>query len=104
MNSRTAKRVTFIVSMAVLAAFVLSLLWRIPYIYTLTGFSGWIFLGHLITADDDAPGGFSNPDGSTAFPLAELAIKGLVFMGLLGLIFFVPSVTHIGGTPWLDWP
>lgn len=26
--------------------------------------TGWAFLGHLITLDDDAPGGWSNPERS----------------------------------------
>ena len=50
---------------------VLSLLFHIPYMYTLIGFSAWVFVGHLVTADDDLPGGWSNPDGKLRFPWGE---------------------------------
>jgi hypothetical protein len=50
--------------------------------------SGWALLGHLVTLDDDAPGGWSspaNPVQAKAFwrgSLAQLALKLVVFGGL----------------------
>jgi hypothetical protein len=44
--------------------------------------SGWAFFGHLITLDDDAPGGWSNPNKSGAIwraSLLQLLLKGTVF-------------------------
>ena len=44
--------------------------------------SGWAAVGHLVTLDDDAPGGWSNPDQSRSFwrtSLSQLAIKASVF-------------------------
>jgi hypothetical protein len=44
--------------------------------------SGWVFVGHLITLDDDASGGWSNPDRSIGLwrrSLFELVVKGIVF-------------------------
>jgi hypothetical protein len=79
-------------------AFLLSFIWHVPYIFTVVGFSAWAFLGHLVTADDDMPGGFSNPDGSLPSLRGELAIKGLVLLALMGLIAFVPSLRALGGT------
>ncbi|MGB1562042.1 MAG: hypothetical protein ACPHN2_11135 [Sinimarinibacterium flocculans] len=76
---------------------LLSLFWQIPYVFTAIGFSAWAFLGHLITADDDARGGWSNPDGSLPFPWAELAIKGVVLAGLCGVAAFFPGVRAFGG-------
>ena len=60
-------------------------------------FSGWAALGHLVTLDDDWPGGWSSPADpreARAFwfkSVAELAIKALIFGGL---IWFVVT----------DWP
>lgn len=36
----------------------LSAAFGVPYAYTTAGFAGWAFLGHLVTLDDDLPGGF----------------------------------------------
>jgi len=99
MNIDTVRHVARIGLLALFTAFVLSLAWHIPYIYTVTGYATWTVVGHLITADDDAPGGFSNPDGARPFPWAELAIKGLVLLILVGLIISVPSIRLFGGEP-----
>jgi hypothetical protein len=54
--------------------------------------SGWAAIGHLVTLDDDAPGGWSSPANSAeakAFwrrSLAELTVK---FVILGGLVWFV---------------
>ena len=45
--------------------------------------AAWIFFGHLITLDDDATDGFSNPTGSEEFwrrSKTELRLKGLLFL------------------------
>jgi hypothetical protein len=47
--------------------------------------SGWMFIGRLITIDDELPSGFYNPDGKLPLPKFELAGAGLVFVGLVGL-------------------
>lgn len=53
-------------------AILFSLIWAVPFIFTVTGFAGWAFLGHVVTADDDAPGGWSSPDGELPFPWGGL--------------------------------
>jgi hypothetical protein len=83
----------------VTTALLLSWFWRVPYIYTQIGFSAWAFVGHLVTSDDDLPGGWSNPDGAYPFPWAELMIKGLVFAILGAVALFVPFVRSLGGPP-----
>lgn len=67
-------------------------LWSVPYAYTVLAFSGWVFFGHLVTADDDAPGGWSNPDGSASSPWVSLAAKGGFFLGLCLLVALFPAV------------
>jgi hypothetical protein len=99
MKPELAKRVAKLLAIVIATAVLLSLVWGVPYIFTIIGFSAWAFVGHLITADDDAPGGWSNPDGSLPFPWAELAIKGAVLGALCTLAVLVPAVRVFGGAP-----
>ena len=51
--------------------------------------SGWAFLGHLITIDDELPGGWSNPEGSRAVwsrSLAEMVLKVVLFVASIWLL------------------
>lgn len=80
-----------------IAAVLLSLIWRVPYLYTLAGAAAWGFRGHLVTADDDAPGGWSNPDGSTPFPWRELAVKAAFLALLVAIAVIFPSLRTLGG-------
>ncbi len=70
---------------------------HVPYVYTLIGFSAWALLGHLVTADDDAPGGWSNPDGSHPFPWVELLIKAVVLGALSVTAALSPAIRGLGG-------
>ena len=88
-----------LLAIVVATALLLSALWHVPYIFTLIGFAAWAFFGHLITADDDAPGGWSNPDGSTSFPWVELALKAAVFLALCAVAAFVPLTRSFGAAP-----
>jgi hypothetical protein len=90
------KRYGIMLTMVCATAVLLSLVGKVPYLYTVTGFAVWTFVGHLITIDDDAPDGWSNPDGSIPFPWAELAIKASILLGLLGALFFVPTLRAFG--------
>jgi hypothetical protein len=52
--------------------------------------SGWFFLGHLVTLDDDMPGEWSNPNASRKvwlLSLGELALKGIIFLALLLVVY-----------------
>jgi hypothetical protein len=47
--------------------------------------SGWAAFGHLVTLDDDMPGGWSNSERSRAFwlkSLGQLAMKFAIFVGV----------------------
>ena len=51
--------------------------------------SGWAFFGHLITIDDELPGGWSNPEGSRAIwrrSLVEMMLKMVLFFASLCLL------------------
>lgn len=99
MKSKAAKHYFKLLAIVAGTAVLLSLFWQVPYIFTAIGFSAWAFFGHLITADDDAPGGWSNPDGSLPFPWAELAVKGAALAGLCAVAAFFPAVRGLGGAP-----
>lgn len=78
---------------------LLSLIANVPYIYSVLGFSIWIFAGHLITLDDDAKGGYSNPEDSKEIWLSskkELAVKFLALISLLIIVFLFPSIKEYG--------
>jgi hypothetical protein len=92
MNLRTLSRVVVPLGLVAAICVALSLLWHVPYIYTLIGLSVWAFFGHLITADDDALGGWSNPDGKAPFHWQALV---LISLGLIAVAF--PSVRALGG-------
>jgi hypothetical protein len=56
--------------------------------------AGWALLGHLVTLDDDAPAGFSNPDASPSVwrtSLIELLAKGLLFAFVAIAVMSGPS-------------
>ena len=43
--------------------------------------TGWALFGHLITLDDDAPGGWSNPERSRRFWMRSLlTVAGLMVL------------------------
>lgn len=40
-----------------LVSLALSWFFGVPYYYTFLGFLGWVVAGHLVTIDDEGPGG-----------------------------------------------
>ncbi len=99
MPTKQYKGILIWFSFAITAIVLLSLIARVPYIYSILGLCIWIFVGHLVTLDDEAPDGFSNPDNSKEIWLSskkELAIKLLVLICLLTVIFLFPSLKEYG--------
>lgn len=89
----------FVIPSAIIAtALVLSLVWHVPYVFTFIGFLAWAFFGHLVTMDDEAPGGWSNPDGSLPFPWGRLILKALVLVALCILAIVFPAVRGLGSS------
>ena len=78
-------------------AVLLSFIWHVPYLYTLIGVAAWAFIGHIVTADDDARGGWSNPDGSIPFPWQEVAVKTALLALLLVVAVLFPGLRAFGG-------
>lgn len=87
------------VATVVFVAVLLSVLFGIPYIYTICGFSAWAAMGHLITIDDDRLGGFSNPEEDKNLwnlSLLLLLLKFVVLAVLLLVALNIPSVSQLG--------
>ena len=86
-------------SAATAVVFAVSYAFDVPYIYTVTGIAGFVFIGHFVTLDDDAPGGWSNPDESMRVwsgSLFGLFLKLVVLAILLLLLFAFPEITKYG--------
>lgn len=100
-ESRPNKPLLFAMAVAFVIAIsiILSLLARVPYMYTVCGFAAWAAIGHLVTLDDDASGGWSNPDNSKEVwrkSRRELILKFVVLFALLAITFSVPSLNNWG--------
>jgi len=82
-------------AVAIALIFGLSYFMNTPYIYTIIGLSIWIFVGHLVTLDDDMKGGWSNPENLTSIwnsSKLELLVKFLVVISLLIILFAFPTI------------
>ena len=67
----------------------------VPFIYTILGFSAWAFVGHLVTVDDDMPGGFSNLEDDDEIlkeSKKELNIKLLVLVCIITIAIIFPNI------------
>lgn len=95
--SSVLKSLTILVSVAVLFALALSLLWQVPYVFTFVGLAALVVIGHLVTIDDDMPDGWSNEDGSQPFPWGELLLKLAVLVALGLVAFLFPTIRALGG-------
>ena len=89
------KRIALLFLGTSIAAIGLSALWHVSYIFTFLGVAALVLVGHVVTIDDDLPGGWSNPDGSQPFPWGELLVKAAVVV-LLALLALVPGIRALG--------
>ena len=93
-------RVTVLVILVIVLCIALSLLADVPYLYTVTGVAVWAAAGHLVTLEDDAPGGWSNSEKSSETwkqSKAELLLKFAILFVLISIIFFFPDLARLGG-------
>jgi hypothetical protein len=97
MDSDYARRAGVAALTLAACAVALSLLWRVPYIYTVIGAVAWSFVGFIVTVDDDLSGGWSpNPGGRRAVA-AQLASIAALLAGLIALAVFFPAGRAAGG-------
>lgn len=99
MNVASFRQVAIPILLIVGLCLALSAIWKVPYIFTVIALSGWAFIGHLVTVDDDLPGGWSNPDGKVPAPWCHLALKGIAFSTLCFLAIQFPALRSFGGAP-----
>jgi hypothetical protein len=92
MSKRVQSVVLYIVLALSVASFAVARLyspsWALKIGVAPVIFAGSALLGHLMTLDDDARGGFSNPQSSSGIwrsSLLELTLKA----GLFGLVCFL---------------
>jgi hypothetical protein len=81
----------------VVAAVLLSLVFSVPYVFTVTGFAGLAFAGHVVTIDEDLRGGWGDTGEKCPFPWGELLSKAVVFFGLCWAIAAFPALKSFGG-------
>lgn len=90
--------------LAVHLAFTLGLhfVFDLPLGYTaLAVFVGWPVLGTVVTADDDLPGGWSNPDGTVPPPWATAWFWGVLSLRFsIAMVAFLVETMMFGAEPW----
>jgi len=85
------KRQLLYLGIALTLTLSLYVVFDLPLGYTaLAVFVGWPVVGTIVTADDDLPGGWSNPDGSMPLPWTTAW-----FWGLLSLRFSIAMVAFM---------
>ncbi|TZF83510.1 hypothetical protein [Cognatilysobacter lacus] len=95
--SDLARRVGLTAAIFAACTFAASLLWRIPYIFTVIGLIVIGLVGFLVTLDDDLPGGWSpHPGGRRAVFIYLAAFVG-VFAAAIAIAVFFPAVQALGG-------
>lgn len=67
-------------------------------------FVGWPVVGTLVTADDDLPGGWSNPDGTVPPPWCTAWFWGLLALrfSIAMLAFVVERFLSASGISWVS--
>jgi hypothetical protein len=97
MVSDIARRVGLSAAIFAVCAFAASLLWHIPYIFTVIALLCLGLVGFVVTLDDDLPGGWDqHPRGRRAV-LVQLAAVVCAFAAAVAVAVFFPAVRALGG-------
>jgi hypothetical protein len=95
-KSTSAKAVLLALAISVAMAVGLSVIFHVPYVFTAIGLSVWAFFGHLVTVDEDKPGGWSNLHNQpTSSWLSLLAKAGLLAL-LCAIVVLFPALRSLG--------
>lgn len=74
MVNEMARRVGLSAAISAACAIAASLLWHVPYIFTIIALLGVGLVGSAVTLDDDLPDGWSPHPGGRRAVLAQLAL------------------------------
>ncbi|RJX34198.1 MAG: hypothetical protein C4516_00675 [Oxalobacter sp.] len=78
------------------ACVAFSTLWRIPYIYTLIGFSVWTLANELVLDEDELISGGIHPEEIAHLSFRTLGIKAFLLISLCYLALQFPGIRNIG--------
>jgi hypothetical protein len=87
------------VSIGVAAAIAVaaSLLWRVPYIYSVIGLAILGLVGYVVTLDEDLPDGWSPIPGGARSVWSRLLVIAALISCLVALAVMFPIVRAAGG-------
>ena len=97
MVSDLARRVGLSAAIFAVCAIAASLLWHIPYIFTVIALLGFGLVGLIVTLDDDLPRGWSPHLGGRRAIFSQLALVVCVFAAAIVLAVLFPAVRALGG-------
>jgi hypothetical protein len=88
------------VSIGVTAAIAVtaSLLWHVPYIYSVIGLVILGFVGYVVTLDEDLPGGWAPIPGGVRSVWLRLLVIAVLITCLVALAVMFPTIRMAGGT------
>ncbi|MGX5674009.1 hypothetical protein [Thermomonas fusca] len=95
--SDLAPRVGLTAAIFAACAVAASLLWRIPYIFTVIALFGVGLVGLVVTLDDDMPGGWSPHPGGRRAVFGCVAAAATVLAAAVAVAVFFPAVRALGG-------
>ena len=92
-----ARKVGLSVAIFAGCAIAASLLWHVPYVFTIIALLGVGLVGSLVTLDDDLPGGWSPHPGGRRAVVTLFAVLVCVFTAAVAVAVFFPSLRAFGG-------
>ena len=97
MDSSQPRAIAISVGITAANALGFSLLWHVPYIYSVIGLVTLSLIGYIVTVDEDLPGGWAPiPGGAKAAWFRVLAMCSILAC-LIALAVMVPSIRVAGG-------
>lgn len=97
MATKIARRAGLSVATFAACSIAASLLWRVPYIFTVIALLGIGLVGFVVTLDDELKDGWSPHPGGRRAVLTQLAILIGLFAAAVALAVFFPTLRTLGG-------
>jgi hypothetical protein len=97
MVSDLARRAGLSAAIFAVCAVAASLLWHIPYIFTVIALLVSGLVGFVVTLDDDLPNGWSPHPGGRRAVFGQLAVVVCVLATAIAVAVFFPAVRALGG-------